>query len=39
MFLPKEKEWEAKSYFVKTGKPLSNIMWITSDDTPENGNW
>lgn len=39
LFLPKEEAWEGIQYFVKTGKPLSSIKWITPDDIPENGNW
>ncbi len=39
LFLPKEEAWEGICYFVKTGKPLSSIKWITPDDIPENGNW
>lgn len=39
LFLPKDKAWEGVKYFLETGKPLSDITWITPDDIPENGNW
>ncbi len=39
LFLPKKKAWKAIQYFVKTGKPLSSITWITPKDIPESGNW
>lgn len=39
LFLPNDKAWEGIKYFFETGKPLSDITWITPDDIPENGNW
>ena len=39
LFLPAELAWKGIEHFVKTGMPSPEIVWITGDDMPLDGNW
>ena len=39
LFLPAELAWKGIEHFVKTGMPSPEIVWITADDLPLDGNW